>query len=74
MGIGSTDNGSLIPKSEAAIVTADGGTRLELLLPEYGHDEEVPALVLYLTACLLRSEDEEFKSEMVAWFQSQATN
>ena len=71
MTIASTDTGVLLPKSEAALVTANGGRELQLLLPEYG-DKDVPELVLYLAVCLARADDQDFFNEMMDWLKSEA--
>lgn len=70
MTLASTDTGELLPKSEAALVTTNRGTALELLVPDYG-DEDLPELVIYLTACLLRAQDHDFLTDMIDWFKSQ---
>lgn len=67
---------SLVPPGEAAIVTSDnmnGGLRLLLprsLMENDDKKTQVPSMVIYLTACAMRSEDEEFVKEQIAWFES----
>lgn len=63
---------TILPPTEAAIVTTGNMTDIELLLPEGLKDEDHPTNVfIFLVACFLRSKDEKFCREVVDWFGEQ---
>lgn len=65
-----SDTGTVVPKGEAAIVTAERMTKLELLVPDMGSDQIVPDLLLFITACMVRyHRDPGFVSEQVRWME-----
>lgn len=60
-----------IPLSEAAIVTSNNMTELELVLPEFG-EGDLPELALFLIACAMRfHSDPDFMHEQLNWLVSQ---
>lgn len=61
-----------LPETEAAIVTEGGCSRLSLLLPNFADQEEMPRLVLALTACFIRlDKDPAFLEEQLDWMDEQ---
>lgn len=59
---------TMLPADEAALVTTNGMTELEFLMPEFGEDEEVPDLVVMLMAVMLRLQnDPAFVADMHEW-------
>lgn len=64
---------TILPANEAALVTIDNMTDLSLLLPEdIDPNANVPPAVRFLTACMVRAEQEEgWAQEMVAWMDAQ---
>lgn len=61
---------STIPLGEAAIVTSNDMTELELVLPDLG-DGDVPELALFLIACAVRlHSDPDFLQEQLDWLVS----
>ena len=59
-----------VPPNEAAIVTSNNMTELELILPELG-EGDVPELVLFLVACAMRfHSDPDFMHEQLDWLVS----
>lgn len=63
---------TVIPPSEAAIVTINDGAGLSLLLPNFEDGDTVPELMLALTACFVRLEkDPAFKAEQLAWMEAE---
>lgn len=63
-----THTGTMLPATEAAIVTIDGGKDIEFLLPEFKGNELIPDLMMMLMGCYLRLQSEEgFAEEMLDW-------
>ena len=63
---------TILPSTEAAIMTSDGCERLSLLLPNLKDDEAMPRLVLALTACFIRlDKDTSFVDEQIDWMNDQ---
>lgn len=61
------DSGTIIPSTEAAIVTASNMTELELVLPDLG-DGELPDIAIFLVACAMRfHSDPDFVREQLEW-------
>ena len=61
---------TVLPATEAALVTFDGGTGLQFLMPVFGEDEQVPQLMVALAACGIRLlEDPEFLGELLRWLE-----
>jgi hypothetical protein len=61
---------SVVPPTEAAIVTASNMTELELVLPSTNDDEELPEAALFLTACALRYHaDPAFVQAQLKWLE-----
>lgn len=70
MARGYTDAAAVIPPTEAAIVTANNMTDLELVLPQTGSDEDLPDAALFLTACALRYHDDpRFVEAQLTWLR-----
>jgi hypothetical protein len=69
----STHTSTVLPASEAAIVTRNDRTELSLVLPNLPEDEALSDAALYLAACLLRwQEDPDFVRRQVDWLAGQA--
>ncbi len=61
-----------VPSTEAAIITADGMTDVELVMPVLIDDEELPEAALFLVACAMRYHaDPAFVQEQLAWLAAQ---
>lgn len=59
-----------IPPGEAAIVTSNNMTELELVLPDLG-EGDLPELTLFLIACAMRlHSDPDFLHEQLDWLVS----
>lgn len=59
-----------IPSGEAAVITANGMTELELVLPEFD-EGDVPEPALFLVACAMRfHQDPDFVHEQLNWLVS----
>lgn len=57
---------------EAALFTSNGMTELQMLVPTIPDGTSVPILMLFLTACMLRSaSDADFLKEQVEWLTDQ---
>ena len=57
-----------VPSTEAAIITADGMTDVELVMPVLIDDEELPEAALFLVACAIRYHDDpKFVQAQLAW-------
>lgn len=66
-----TDTGTVVPRTEAAIVTVNGMTGLELLIPKMAPEDTVPDLALLLTALLIRCDkDPDFVREQLDWMDN----
>src|SRR3974390_255149 len=58
--------GSMVPSSEAALVTEDGMKTLQLLTPDI---DEAPPLVIFLLAIFTRAHvDDDFVQDQLDWF------
>jgi hypothetical protein len=68
----------VIPEGECAIVTEGGMTRLSLLVPgvkSLPEDGDIPDLMIALTACMVRLEqDPAFMEEQIKWFMDKDTD
>ena len=57
----------VVPATEAALMTNNGMTGLELLIP---HCDDVPPLALFLLACCTRAHTNEyFIADMLEWLE-----
>lgn len=65
---------TLVPAGEAAIVTSDGMQQLQLLIPDFGDDQEVPEALMFLSAVFVRYSDEEFRKEQLDWMENRRKN
>lgn len=66
------DGKTVLADDEAALVTINGMRGWALLLPDPSvgavrGDEDVPMAVRLLTACMMRSDDDAWVDEMLAW-------
>jgi hypothetical protein len=60
-------NGTVVPPTEAAIVTSGNMTELELVLPDMG-DSDLPEIAIFLVACAMRFQsDPDFVHEQLEW-------
>ena len=60
-------SGTVIPPTEAAILTSGNMTELELILPDLG-DEDLPEVAIFLVACAMRfHSDPQFVQEQIEW-------
>lgn len=65
-------DGTVLPPGEAAIVTSNDCTGLELLMPKLSDEDAVPRLALALTACFIRLQKEStFIDEQIDWMNAQ---
>jgi hypothetical protein len=58
----------VLKPTEAALVVDEDG-ELRMLMPGYAEDQDVPLMVLLLSAVLVRSRDPEWIEEMLAMFK-----
>lgn len=63
-----SEHGRVIKPTEAALVVDENG-EMRMLLPGYADDQDVPLMVLLLSAVLVRSSDPEWIEEMLAMFK-----
>lgn len=66
----------IVPAGEGGLITSNGMTSLELLIPGFiadGDSEtDVPPMMLFLTACMIRSMQEDgFFHEQIEWMENQ---
>jgi hypothetical protein len=60
-------SGTVIPPTEAAILTSGNMTDLELILPDMG-DSDLPEIAIFLVACAMRfHSDPDFVHEQLEW-------
>ncbi len=65
-----TEPATVISPTEAAIVTTNDMTELELVLPPMTDDEELPEAALFLTACAMRYHaDPRFVEAQLTWLK-----
>jgi hypothetical protein len=63
-----TEPGLAIPSTEAAIITANGMSDIEIVMPDYPDDRDLPDVVLFLVACAMRYYDDPvFVEAQLAW-------
>ncbi|EIM24750.1 hypothetical protein [Microvirga lotononidis] len=63
----SDNSGTVIPPTEAAILTSGNMTELELILPDLG-DEDLPEIAIFLVACAMRfHSDPDFVQDQLEW-------
>lgn len=60
--------GTVVAATEAALITANDMTSIELAIPRFEDGDEVPELVVLMSAFLARISDQEFVREMLEWF------
>ena len=61
------NGGTVIPPTEAAILTSGNMTGLELILPDMG-DRDLPEIAIFLVACAMRfHSDPNFVQEQLEW-------
>jgi hypothetical protein len=61
------NGGTVIPPTEAAILTSGNMTDLELTLPDMG-DSDLPEIAIFLVACAMRfHSDPNFVQEQLEW-------
>ncbi len=59
--------GTVVPPTEAAIVTSGNMTELELVLPDMG-DSDLPEIAIFLVACAMRfHSDPDFVHQQLEW-------
>ncbi len=49
-----TEPGLVIPSTEAAIITANDMSDIEIVMPDFPDDRDLPEPVLFLVACAMR--------------------
>jgi hypothetical protein len=67
----------VVPAGEGGLITSDGMTRLQLLIPseiaDGPSDQAIPPMLLYLMACIFRGEsDGEFFQDQIEWMERQS--
>jgi len=63
----SDSTGTVIPPTEAAILTSGNMMDLELVLPDLG-DQDLPEVAIFLVACAMRfHSDPDFVQEQLEW-------
>jgi hypothetical protein len=61
------NSGTVIPPTEAALVTASNMTELELVLPDLG-DNDLPDIAIFLVSCAMRfHSDPDFVQDQLEW-------
>ena len=59
--------GTVIPPTEAAILTSGNMTELELVLPDLG-ENDLPEIAIFLVACAMRfHSDPDFVQDQLEW-------
>ena len=60
-------NGTVVPPTEAALLTSGNMTELELVLPDLG-EEDLPEIAIFLVACAMRfHSDPGFVQDQLEW-------
>ena len=67
-----TDHGTVLQPDEAVLVwSPTAGFKMHV--PRYDDDEDVPKVVQFLAAVMMRAGEAEYIEDMVKWFGEQAS-